>query len=66
MSAEAKTSAGIIGSLPVVVAALMQVTSPEYLAVLYQNTLGMMVMAACAVWMSIGVIVMRQMINFDM
>ncbi|MEI4260279.1 type II secretion system F family protein [Roseovarius sp. D0-M9] len=66
MSAEAKTSAGIIGSLPVVVAALVQLTSPEYLAVLYQTNLGIMVLVACAAWMSIGVFVMRQMINFDM
>ncbi|MFO7757071.1 MAG: type II secretion system F family protein [Roseovarius sp.] len=66
MSAEAKTSAGIIGSLPVIVAGLVQLTSPEYLAVLYQTDLGMMVLAGCAIWMSIGVFVMRQMINFDM
>ncbi|SEP18702.1 tight adherence protein B [Salinihabitans flavidus] len=66
MSAEAKTSAGIIGSLPIVVAGLVQVTSPDYLAVLYQTNLGIMVIAACALWMSIGVFVMRQMINFDM
>lgn len=66
MSAEAKTSAGIIGSLPVIVAGLVQVTSPEYLALLYTTDLGVMVLVACAVWMSIGVFVMRQMINFDM
>ncbi|WP_296762305.1 type II secretion system F family protein [Sediminimonas sp.] len=66
MSAEAKTSAGIIGSLPVIVAGLVQMTSPDYLAVLYQTDLGLMVIAACAMWMSIGVFVMRQMINFDM
>ena len=66
MSAEAKTSAGIIGSLPVIVAGLVQLTSPEYLAVLYQTDLGLMVLAGCALWMSIGVFVMRQMINFDM
>ncbi|MEI4233541.1 type II secretion system F family protein [Roseovarius sp. D22-M7] len=66
MSAEAKTSAGIIGALPVIVAGLVQLTSPEYLAVLYETDLGLMVLAGCAVWMSIGVFVMRQMINFDM
>lgn len=66
MSAEAKTSAGIIGSLPVIVAGLVQVTSPEYLAILYQTDLGLMVLGGCAVWMSTGVFVMRQMINFDM
>jgi tight adherence protein B len=66
MSAEAKTSAGIIGALPVVVAGLVHLTSPDYLAVLYQTNLGLAVMAACALWMAIGVLVMRQMINFDM
>lgn len=66
MSAEAKTSAGIIGALPVIVAGLVQVTSPEYLSVLYRTDLGLVVMAACGLWMSIGVFVMRQMINFDL
>lgn len=66
MSAEAKTSAGIIGSLPVIVALLVHLTSPEYLAILYQTNLGLMVIAASATWMAIGVFVMRQMINFDM
>ncbi|MFN2306147.1 MAG: type II secretion system F family protein [Paracoccaceae bacterium] len=66
MSAEAKTSAGIIGSLPVIVAGLVQLTSPEYLAVLYQTNLGLIVIGICLLWMSIGVFVMRQMINFDM
>lgn len=66
MSAEAKTSAGIIGSLPIIVAGLVQLTSPEYLAILYQTNLGIMVIVACLGWMSIGVFVMRQMINFDM
>jgi len=66
MSAEANTSAGIIGSLPIVVAGFVQLTSPDYLAVLYQTNLGIMVIAGCAVWMMIGVFVMRQMINFDM
>lgn len=66
MSAEAKSSAGIIGSLPVIVASLVQVTSPEYLAVMYQTDAGLMVLGGCALWMSIGIFVMRKMINFDM
>lgn len=66
MSAEAKTSAGIIGSLPIAVAGLVQLTSPEYLAVLYQTNLGLVVLAASAMWMGIGIFIMRQMINFDM
>lgn len=66
MSAEAKASAGIIASLPVIVACLVQLTSPDYLALLYQTDPGLMVMAACVVWMGIGAFIMRQMINFDM
>lgn len=65
LSAEAKTSAGIIGLLPVIVAGLVHLTSPDYLALLYETGAGLMVLGACALWMSIGILVMRQMINFD-
>ena len=37
MSAEAKSSAGIIGSLPVVVAILVYFTSPDYILLLFQT-----------------------------
>lgn len=47
-------------------AGLVQVTSPWYLAVLYQTDIGLLILGACAVWMGIGVFVMLQRINFDM
>jgi tight adherence protein B len=65
MSTEAKASAGIIGSLPVAVAGLIYVTTPDYISLLFQHPTGHMILLASAVWMSIGVLVMRQMINFD-
>lgn len=65
MSAEAKASAGIIGALPPVVAGILYLTSPQYISLLFTTTLGQVVLAVCAVWMSIGVLVMRAMINFD-
>ena len=65
MSAEAKASAGIIGSLPVVVAVLVYLTSPDYILLLFQTTTGNIVLAASAIWMLMGVMVMRKMINFD-
>jgi tight adherence protein B len=65
MSAEAKSSAGIIGSLPAVVTVLVYLTSPDYILLLFQTFAGNMVLAASAVWMTIGIIVMRKMINFD-
>lgn len=65
MSAEAKASGGIIGSLPPVVAFLLFLTSPDYIALLFTTTVGNVVLAVCAVWMLIGVLIMRKMINFD-
>jgi tight adherence protein B len=65
MSAEAKSSAGIIGSLPVVVAVLVYFTSPDYILLLFQTTTGNIVLGACALWMLMGIMVMRKMINFD-
>ncbi len=65
MSSEAKASAGIIGALPPVVASILYLTSPDYISLLFTTTLGQIVLAGCAIWMSIGVLVMRAMINFD-
>nr|WP_204354510.1 type II secretion system F family protein [Paracoccus saliphilus] len=65
MSAEAKASAGIIGALPPVVAGILYLTSPQYISLLFTTPLGQMVLAVSAVWMLIGVLVMRAMINFD-
>lgn len=65
MSAEAKASAGIIAALPVAVGGMLSLTSPDYISLLFTTTLGQVVLAVCAVWMSIGALVMRAMINFD-
>jgi tight adherence protein B len=65
MSMEAKASAVIIGSLPIAVGALVYLTSPDYIELLWTHDLGRMMLAGCALWMSIGVFVMKQMINFD-
>jgi tight adherence protein B len=65
MSMEAKASAAIIGSLPIVVGFLVYITSPDYIELLWTSDIGRMLMAGCAMWMAIGVFVMKQMINFD-
>ncbi|TGN62518.1 type II secretion system F family protein [Paracoccus liaowanqingii] len=65
MSAEAKASAGIIGALPPVVAGILYLTSPQYISLLFTTDLGQLVLAGCAIWMSLGIMVMRAMINFD-
>ncbi|WP_235754856.1 type II secretion system F family protein [Paracoccus salsus] len=65
MSAEAKASAAIIAALPPVVAGGLYLTSPQYISLLFTEPLGQAVLAGCAVWMSMGVLAMRAMINFD-
>jgi len=65
MSMEAKASALIIAALPIAVAAIVYLTAPAYIELLWTKPLGQLMMIACVVWMTIGVIVMRKMINFD-
>ena len=65
MSMEAKASATIIGALPIAVMILVYITSPTYIELLWTTSLGRLMLASCAVWMSIGVFVMKKMINFD-
>jgi tight adherence protein B len=65
MSAEAKSSAGIIGSLPIIVAVLVWFTSPDYIALLFTTLVGNVVLVCCGLWMLFGILVMRKMINFD-
>jgi tight adherence protein B len=65
MSQEAKASAAIIGALPVAVMILVYLTSPQYISLLFTNSVGHLMLAGSAVWMIIGVAVMKKMINFD-
>ncbi|ARO28234.1 type II secretion system F domain-containing protein [Rhizobium sp. NXC14] len=65
LSMEAKASAVIIGALPFIVATLVYLTSPNYMIVLFTDPRGHFIMGASAVWMSIGILVMRNMVNFD-
>ena len=65
LSMEAKASAVIIGALPFIVALLVYLTSPQYMMILFTDPRGHLIMGASAVWMSIGIFVMRNMINFD-
>jgi tight adherence protein B len=65
MSMEAKASASIIGALPLGVMGIVWLTSPAYIALLWTDSLGRVMMACCAAWMLAGIFVMRKMINFD-
>jgi tight adherence protein B len=65
MSQEAKASAAIIGALPIAVMTMVYITSPNYISLLWTEPLGRVMLAASVVWMSMGVMVMKKMINFD-
>jgi len=65
MSQEAKASAAIIGSLPLIVMGLVWFTSPGYIDLLWTDPTGRVMLACSGIWMSIGIFVMRKMINFD-
>ncbi|WP_192365029.1 type II secretion system F family protein [Mesorhizobium mediterraneum] len=65
LSMEAKASAVIIGALPFVVAFLVYLTSPNYIMPLFTTSTGHLILGCSAVWMSIGILVMRKMMNFE-
>jgi len=65
MSMEAKASAGIIGSLPPIVMLLVYLTTPGYISLLWTHPTGQLMLVGCVIWMSMGILVMKKMINFD-
>ncbi|MBC8719078.1 type II secretion system F family protein [Ochrobactrum sp. Marseille-Q0166] len=65
MSAEAKASAYIIGSLPLFIVGATYFTSPEYIKLLFTTDSGILTIIASAIWMLIGCAIMKKMINFE-
>lgn len=64
MSAEAKAGAMVLGSLPPGVAVAISFLSPKYLAPMFTTTLGNFVLLMGLMWMGLGVLAMKKMINF--
>jgi tight adherence protein B len=65
ISQEAKSSAAIIGALPFVIMGALTILNPEYLNPLFDTSFGNMLLIGSGVWMTVGVLIMRQMINFE-
>jgi tight adherence protein B len=65
LSMEAKASAVIIGALPFIVALLVYLSSPNYIMPLFTTSTGHLILGVSGVWMSIGIFVMRKMMNFE-
>ncbi len=65
LAAEAKASAGIIGSLPFIVAILVSIASPGYLDPLFNTPMGNLWLGIGGVMMLVGGYIMNKMIQFD-
>jgi tight adherence protein B len=65
LSMEAKASAWIIGALPFIVALLVYLSSPGYITPLFTTSTGHLILLISGIWMSMGLLMMRKMMNFD-
>lgn len=64
LSAEAKSSAMVLASLPPGVMVMVYMSSPDYIAPLFTTLTGNFFIGGGLAWMGIGILVMRKMINF--
>jgi tight adherence protein B len=64
LSGEAVASAGVIGSLPFIIMTLVYMVRPAYMSILFEETAGHVILLIAACMMSLGIFVMRKMINF--
>lgn len=64
LSAEAKASAMVLGALPFVVMGMVYLSTPAYITILWTTKVGQFMMLGAGVWMTMGILVMRKMINF--
>ena len=64
LSSEAKISAAIIGCLPLVVISAMYLLNRDYIALLWTTGTGKSMSYFALGWMGVGILMMRQMINF--
>lgn len=65
MSTEATASAGIIACMPPGVALMVYFSSPDYISLLWTTPTGQVTLLICGFWMTLGILVMRKMINFE-
>ncbi len=65
MSAEARASAGIIGSMPIAMALLMLFVAPDYLSLLFTTQLGHILVAAGLASLGIGAAIISRMMRVE-
>ncbi|HEU4826069.1 MAG TPA: type II secretion system F family protein [Dongiaceae bacterium] len=65
LSSEAKSSAAIIGAMPFAVAGVLSFTAPDYVGLLITTNAGNWCLVIGAATMTMGIMVIRKMINFE-
>jgi tight adherence protein B len=65
MSSEARASAMIIGSLPFLMFALLMAVNSEYMMIMLNDIKGKILLAGGLTWLGFGVLVMKQLVNFE-
>ncbi len=63
LTAEARTVAGILGALPFVTAGLVALINFEYIALLFTDSRGQMILGSAMMMLFMGMMIMRGMIN---
>lgn len=66
MTSEARTSAWIIGGIPVLLIAAVSLFSPGFLVPLFETGMGNVILVGCVVWMGLGMVVMASMMKVDL
>jgi len=64
LSAEAKASALVLASLPPIVTFMLYLSARDYISVLFETRTGNFALLFCGLWMLMGILMMRKMINF--
>lgn len=65
MTGEARASAAVLGSLPFIIAVLMSLTNPGYIAPLFTDPRGWVLLAGGAVMLSVGIGIMAKLVSFE-
>lgn len=64
LSGEAKSSAAVLASLPPGVMIMVTTSAPDYINPIFETKAGNMMIIGGLLWMGMGILVMRKMINF--
>jgi tight adherence protein B len=65
LSSEARASAMIIGSLPFLITGILYLVSPDYITLLFTERTGQFMILGGLLWMSIGIFIMKSMVDFE-